>query len=323
MARERFWVLGTEANRYHLHLSLTDKSVLIPSSKSEEPYLDALERLVKENDIQMIFPTHPAEVRVLAAHRERFETVRWLLPEAETITMADSKWATFERLTDEGVPTPKTFRIGSPDDLSNAFEKIGTRPVWVRGSGTPGAGIGLAALPCREVRHAEAWIDHYKGWGNFIASEYLPGKNLTWTGLFCRGDLVASQGRERLEYVLPHVSPSGITGAPAVSKTVSRADLKKTGETAVRAISKKPNGAFFVDFKEDAFEIPRVTEVNAGRFGTTIHFYTEAGFNFPYALVRLAFGDKVETVADPIPPETYWIRTLDCGPVLVRNLSNA
>ena len=38
--------------------------------------------------------------------------------------------------------------------------------------------------------------------------------------------------------------------------------------------------------------LPRITEINAGRFGTTIHFYTEAGCNFPYLLVQLAFGEQ-------------------------------
>ena len=85
-------------------------------------------------------------------------------------------------------------------------------------------------------------------------------------------------------------------------------------------LSPEPHGAFFVDLKEDAHEQPRVTEINGGRFGTTIHFYTEAGCNFPDLLVRLAFGELPEgpPFVDPIPPGTWWIRTLDCGPVLVR-----
>jgi len=118
------------------------------------------------------------------------------------------------------------------------------------------------------------------------------------------------------------VSPSGITGAPAVSKTVSRSDIKTTGENAVRAITERPHGPFFVDMTEDAEGTPRVTEINGGRFGTTIHFYTAAGFNFPWTLVRLAFGESIEgaPIVDPILPDTWWLRTIDCGPVLARGL---
>jgi carbamoyl-phosphate synthase large subunit len=241
------------------------------------------------------------------------------LPRTEAILQADSKWETYRALQLAGVPVPDTFHIDRPADVEAAFAAIETRPVWVRGSGAPGIGIGVASLPCREVSHAVAWIDHHRGWGHFIASRFLPGRNLTWCGLFRDGRLLAAQTRERLEYVIPHVSPSGITGAPAVTRTVAEPVLHRVGEAAVRIISPRPNGAYFVDFKEDAEGQPRITEINAGRFGTTIHFYTAAGCNFPYLLVRAAFGEPIDgaPLVDPIPVGTYWIRTLDCGPALI------
>ena len=200
------------------------------------------------------------------------------------------------------------------------FAEIETRPVWVRGSGVPGIGIGVASLPCASPAHATAWVDHHHGWGRFIASEYLPGDNLTWLCLWNRGTLVCSQSRRRVSYVIPHVSPSGITGAPAVSHTIRRQDVNEIGEAAMRAIDKAPHGVFFLDFKCDAKGSPRVTEVNAGRFGTTSpHFYAKAGFNVVQVLVRLAYGEDAGAVTgfDVLPADLYWIRTLDCGPVLI------
>jgi len=90
----------------------------------------------------------------------------------------------------------------------------------------------------------------------------------------------------------------------------------------VRALPGTPRGIFFVDMTEDEAGQPRVTEINAGRFGTTIHFYTEAGCNFPYWAVRLAFDETIPgaPLIDPIAPGVYWLRTLDCGPVLARDL---
>ncbi len=94
------------------------------------------------------------------------------------------------------------------------------------------------------------------------------------------------------------------------------------GEAAVRALDDRPNGVYFVDLKEDGAGRPCVTEINAGRCGTTVHFYTEAGFNFPWLLVALAAGrDLAWLPRDPydvVPADLYWVRTLDCGPVLVR-----
>ncbi|MFH1018541.1 MAG: hypothetical protein V1798_10245 [Pseudomonadota bacterium] len=319
-APEALYLLGTEANRYHIHLSLTDRSEIIPPAKEAEAYVEALCRLVRDDRIGMIFPTHPVEVRAVSRYCARFGGVRLLLPEYDVIVIADSKWETYRRLEGAGLPVPRTHLIRTKEDVESAFSALQTRPIWVRGAGTPGAGIGVASLPCREVLHATAWVDYWKGWGAMIASEFLPGRNLTWTGLFADGKLMAAQTRERLEYVLPHVSPSGVTGAPAVSRTIREPEVARLGELAVRTLSPEPNGPFFVDFKEDEGGLPKITEINAGRFGTTIHFYTEAGFNFPYAAVRLAFGMGLPgaPIVEPIPENTYWIRTLDCGPVLVR-----
>lgn len=314
-------LIGTEANHYHVFLALTDKTVLIPPAKKISEYLEAMKKVCRDEKVEMIFPTHPLEVATLSAHRAEFPGVRLFLPEAEAIAIGQSKWKSYLAFKAAGLPVPETRWIATPADMDKCFSEISTRPIWVRGAGEPGTGIGVASLPCKQVEHAKAWVDYHGGWNHFIASEYLPGKNLTWTGVFRDGILMACQGRERLEYVLPHVSPSGITGAPAVSKTVSREDIRTVGEATVRAVSKNPNGAYFVDFKEDAAGKPRITEINVGRFGTTIHFYTEAGFNFPYLLVRLAFGEDVgpTPAINPVEAETYWIRTLDCGPVVVRN----
>ena len=318
-APEELWLLGSDCNPYHLHLCLTHERALIPPATNLEGYLDALRGLIATHRIDMILPSHPSEVRTLATHGAQLG-VRLHLPPVAVILAAQNKWDTYQALAAAGVPVPYTALINNEADLAACFDGLQTRPVWVRGGGVPGRGIGVASLPCRELDHARAWVDHWKGWGGFIASEYLPGRNLTWLGLYDRGRLIASQCRERLEYVIPHVSPSGITGAPAVSRTVSRPDLLDIGERALRVLSPEPNGAFFVDFKEDAQEVPRVTEINGGRFGTTIHFYTEAGSNFPWWMVQLAFGEAVAgaPLIDPVEPDTYWIRTLDCGPVLVR-----
>jgi carbamoyl-phosphate synthase large subunit len=273
----------------------------------------------------VILPTHPVEVRAVAALRDRdaLAGMRTALPRSEILRVADDKAATQERLARAGVAVPRSRLLASRADLEQAFAELraGDEPLWVRGRGAPGLGIGGAALPCRELEVAVAWVEHHRGWGQMAASEYLPGANLTWMAGFRDGVLLAAAGRERLEYVLPHVAPSGVTGAPAVTRTIDRDDVRATAEAAVRALDDRPHGVYFVDLKEDRLGIPRVTEINAGRCGTTIHFYTRAGYNFPWLLCRLARGDLL--VPEPrchavIEPELYWVRTLDCGPVLLR-----
>jgi carbamoyl-phosphate synthase large subunit len=318
-------LIGTDANRWHLPLSLADATYLIPPARDGAAYATALAALAARERIDVIVPTHPVEVRAVATLRDRggLGGMAVCLPATGVIETCDDKARTQAALAAVGVPVPRTIALGAAADVARAFAELAGEAgtVWVRGSGAPGLGIGAAALPCRDVGVATAWVEHHRGWGRMSASEYLPGANLTWMAAFDRGTLLAAASRERLEYVLPHVAPSGVTGAPAVTRTLHREDVSRAGEAAVRAVDPTPHGVYFVDLKEDAGGVARVTEINAGRCGTTIQFYTEAGFNFPWLLCRLASGEAVAPLPDPhraVELDLYWVRTLDCGPVLVR-----
>ncbi|MCP4445998.1 MAG: hypothetical protein GY811_11725 [Myxococcales bacterium] len=319
-------LIGTDANRWHLPLSLCDKTYCIPLAKSREAYKNALSEIAEKESVDILIPTHPVEVRAIAELRDAgaLGAMKTALPETAVLDISDDKAKTQAMLQAAGLPVPRTKLLCTDDDVREAFDdlRVGDGPVWVRGAGAPGLGIGGAALPCRSAGVALAWVEHYDGLGRMAASEYLPGSNLSWMALYSHGTLVASGSRERLEYVLPHVSPSGITGAPAVSRTIESPELAALGERAVEAIAPKPHGVFFVDFKGDNEDRPRITEINGGRCGTTIHFYTEAGCNFPHLLTRLASDGALAPLGDPrscIAPGQYWVRTLDCGPALVRD----
>jgi carbamoyl-phosphate synthase large subunit len=310
-------LVGTDANPYHRPLALTDVCLPVPRAGAEG-YLERINAIIAEHGVELVVPTHPVEVRALSVLRDQVQA-KLFLPPHQAILNGQDKMRSHQLFTEAGVPVPRTLAIREPADVQRAFDELVPPPIWFRGSGVPGAGIGVASLPCRSVGVARAWVEHHQGWGRMMASEFLPGDNLTWLGVWHEGVLWASQSRQRLEYVIPHVSPSGVTGAPAVAHTVRREDVRRAGEDAVRAICPgPPHGIFFVDLKADTAGVARVTEVNAGRFGTTLHFYTAAGFNFPELALDLALGRLPGApVHDPLPPDTYWIRTLDCGPVLL------
>ncbi len=325
-------LVGTDANRWHLPLSLCEQTYLIPYASDLDNYCQALNEIATKEGVSALLPTHPVEVRAVAALRDqgRLGELGVALPASAVLEIAGDKRATQEMLLEADVPVPKSLRIESRQDIERAFDELTCansavptdgQTIWVRGAGAPGLGIGGAALPCLDPDTAIAWVEHHDGWGKMAASEYLPGANLTWMAVFGEGVLLAAGARQRLEYVLPHIAPSGVTGAPAVSRTIEASRVSAIGERAVRAIDPHPHGSYFVDLKGDLADSPRVTEINAGRCGTTVHFYTAAGFNFPMLLAELALGLDPKPLADPnsaIEPDLYWVRTLDCGPALVR-----
>lgn len=311
--------VGCDASPHFLFAAETEARYLVPRRDREDEYLEALLSIAAREGVDFIFPNNSLDGEILARRRSEV-AVSMFLPSVGAFELGENKWASFDRFRLAGLPVPRTVLVSSKKDIEQGFESLGGEVVWVRGAGIPGKGIGVASLPARSVRQAEAWVDYWNGWGLMTLSEYLPGANLTWMAVFDHGKLVASQSRERDAYVIPHVSPSGITGAPAISHTVNRSDINEMGPRAVLAIDPAFHGPAFVDFKENQEGVACLTEINVGRFGTTHHFYSAAGANFPELVLRLAFGEGLPEWVRPfdvLPEGLYWVRTLDVGPVLV------
>jgi carbamoyl-phosphate synthase large subunit len=312
-------LIGCDSSPHYLQLARCHRRFLVPRWTPERDFVATIADLVTRCKVDLLLPNNSLEGRLYAAHHKKLGA-RVLLPSPETFDLGASKWLSYQKWLQAGLPVPFTRLISRPQDLHDIFDTHQSRPIWVRGAGIPGKGIGAAALPCRTVEQAISWVDFWEGWGFMAASEYLPGDNLTWLSVWHEGQLIASQGRQRDAYIIPHVSPSGVTGAPAISHTVSRADINTIGEQAVRVIDPAYSGPAFVDFKCDAAGAPQITEINVGRFGTTHNFYSAAGANFPGLVLRLALGLSLPDWVKPrdvLPPDLYWIRTLDAGPVLI------
>jgi len=135
--------------------------------------------------------------------------------------------------------------------------------------------------------------------------------------------------RERLEYIYAYLAPSGITGTPAVQKTVHYNAVNKIGTDAVLSIDKKFNGIASVDLKENASGAPCVTEINPGRMFTTSYFFSYASkrllhdysANIPYLYTKLAYKEKIPSTVkyNALPPDVYWIRHMDAPARLVKD----
>jgi carbamoyl-phosphate synthase large subunit len=165
------------------------------------------------------------------------------------------------------------------------------------------------------------WVDYWDGWGSFVAEEYLPGRNLAWQGVFKNGELVGSIAWERVAYVMPQASPSGITGTPAVARLINDEDVHTIGRQIVKAIDPCATGIFGVDFKESSEGIPCVTEVNPGRFFQPSFMYAQYGYNLVAMFFEVALGKAQPGDFDiqaGVPDDSYWLRGLDVFPVLRR-----
>ena len=152
-------LVGTDANRWHLPLSLCDATYLIPPARERDDYAAALAEVARRERVDVVLPTHPVEVRAVCELRDagRLDGPGTALPDTVTVELADDKAASHARLERAGVPVPRSVLLGRPEDLERVWTQLGGgrgdgRPVWVRGSGAPGLGIG--GRPCRAATSA-------------------------------------------------------------------------------------------------------------------------------------------------------------------------
>ncbi len=228
----------------------------------------------------------------------------------------------------KNVPVARIIAIKKEQDVTKAFEQFGS-PIWIRAR--HGAG-GKGSTPANNPETAWSWIKYWRSrdvdW-EFIAQEHLPGRNIAFHSLWKNGELVVSNARERIEYIYSYLAPSGITGTPAVQRTVHDANVNKIATEAVLAIDSGFNGIASVDLKENAKGVPCVTEINPGRMFTTSFFFSYASkvlfndfrSNIPYLYTKLAFKEGIPKLDkyDVLPSDVYWIRHMDAPARLVKD----
>ncbi|MDX6286407.1 MAG: hypothetical protein QOG53_1892 [Frankiales bacterium] len=308
-------LIGASSSPTDLFLADVDERHIVPPAADPaypEHLLDLLERCRPD------FLHVQNDAEVLAVSRMRNEIgakgVRLFLPSVEGVEIFVDKWSSYERWAAAGLPLPETVLVRDEDDLAEAFRRFGGR-VWLRA--TTGGG-GRGALPTSDPVLAARWIDRNGGWGAYTAAEVLTESSVAWLSLWHEGALVAAQARRRLGWGFGSRAPSGVTGVTAVGETIHSSDVTEIGQLAIQVVEDRPHGIYGVDMTLDDMGRLRVTEINVGRFFTTVYFFTRAGFNFPALYVELGMGAATpQQILDPLPEGLLWIRGMDVEPVLV------
>jgi glutathione synthase/RimK-type ligase-like ATP-grasp enzyme len=323
-----YWIAGTDYDKYYIEIPDLDIRHLTPRHDSSD-FVRKVADLAKKEMVDFLHPQPSAEALVLAKARDQI-AVPMLLPRPEVMEIGQDKLLTKVRIEQAGIPVAGTMPLEELDDVDEAFSTFQV-PLWVRAR--HGAG-GRFSLSCKSKEEALHWIAIWTGRGTpldeFIIQEYLPGRNIAMDTIWFDGKLVTSYCRERIEYPFKHVSPSGITGTPSVARIVRDRRVNEVGEKSVEALDPRPNGAYSIDIKEDARGRPCVTEVDAGKFHTTMplwgyvavrHLHLPWYANLADLYVRLGLG---EDPPDDVPPKDllpegyYMIRNIDSGVLLWR-----
>jgi carbamoyl-phosphate synthase large subunit len=316
-APERIYTIGTDVNKYHLLWANTDEKWLVPEF-TDSKYIEKINELIDKTKAEFIHPQPDGEVLLLSKNKKKLNC-RTFLPSYNTVSICQDKFKSGEIWKKVGICTSESILVKDVDDLAKVEDVIGY-PFWLRAThGFSSRG----STPVEKRETAESWITYWRSrkvmW-NFVAQEYLPGKNIAFQSLWNDGELITSQARERVEYLYPYLAPSGCTNTPTIAKTIHDAKINEIATMCVKAIDKNATGIFCVDLRGNKKGLPIPTEINAGRFFTTSYFFTKAGVNMPYYYVKLAFGEKLPKLRkyNAISEDMLWCRHIDCPAVLIK-----
>ncbi len=315
-APEPFYLIGVDADAFHLQRAETDESYLVPRC-AEQDYLPVIRSIAQDAGAEIIYVSTDAEAFCISRGRSILTDagLRVFLPEHTTVEVCQDKYRSYLRWRDAELRVPNTILLKGPPDLATAFDSLGPR-VWLRAIR---GGAGKGSFSAARLEQAREWIEYQDGWGRFVACEHLSAASVTWQAIWRNGALIAAQGRQRIYWEFGDRAPSGVTGLTGTGLTVSDPTVDRIAQEATLAIDPLPDGIFGVDMTYDENGVPNPTEINIGRFFTTHLFFTKAGLNMPYVFVRLALDEPLDfrpPLLNPLPAGLVWIRGMDSEPIL-------
>lgn len=319
-ASTKYFVVGADASAVKLHLSKAPVNWVIPLANSDQ-FSDSINRVLRSTNSQVLHVQPDPEVLQVSAHREAI-SAQLFLPSDDAIKLAGDKGRFADAMTRAKVEVPESRNFSDEASVVEVTREMLTRHerVWVRARVGAGA---RASLPVSTPEQAVSWITWWtteKGMSvpQFMAAEMLPGREFAFQSVWQNGELVVGQSRERIEYLYGFLSPSGQSSTPAIARTVHEPEVDRLAVEAIRALDARPHGVYCVDIKTSSGGIPKVTEINAGRFFTTSNFFAAAGVNMPDMAMRAAMGEQLPILGlGPLKENLYWIRMVDMGFQLV------
>jgi len=327
-SRRGYYLAGSDFSKYYIQFPDLDARYLTPRH-DDKKFVTRISDLARRERVDFVHPQPSSEAFVLSSKRAELPAPVFL-PPSRVMAIAQDKLETHRVLSRSGVPVAKTRSLKKVSEVEEVFRTIGG-PLWLRAR--HGAG-GRLSLLCTTATQAKNWMNLWVSKGTeaseFLIQEYLPGRNIAWDSIWQNGKLITSYARERLEYPFKHISPSGITGTPSVARTIHDKRVDSVAENAVRAVDPKASGAFSVDVKEDRRGASCVTEVDAGKFHSTMPLWGYVALrhlkmpwyaNLADLYVRLGLDEEVDSGIPKhalIPAGYYMIRNIDSGVLLWR-----
>ncbi len=315
-------LIATDCNKFAMGLyqdHLFSNSFLVPRATSPE-YWPAMEELIAREgiDFAVVLP----EVEALEWSRRAESGVLpcpSLVPDYRIASQLVDKAVMTKHLEASGL-VPKSFSFHR-DELGKKEAFALPFPFWIRSSE---GSSGLGSLLVKSALELRNWVAINLDVGTFLASEFLPGRNLACKLLYHDGELLRSAVGERVNYIMAKVAPSGITGNTSFGRLLNDPAVFEAARQAMdvlfEATGARRHGFFTVDLKEDDQGQPKVTEINIRHVAFT-QCFAAGGANFAEDTIRLLDNDQDFERSFKLyefEPGLIFLRDVDELPILMR-----
>ena len=320
---KRFELIGTDINPLAMGLyqnELFNKTYVVPPASHPE-YWNVMQSILTENKIDMAIILPELEVMEWSKRKEtQALPCKALIPDFSMADLLVDKSKMTEILKDLDIVPPSVTFSRDTENLKEVFEVLKGN-FWVRStSGTS----GLGSLKVEDEDSLKNWIQINPNVNQFIASQFLPGRNLACKMLYHNGQLLRTACAERVNYIMAKVAPSGITGNTSFGRLLNEpnlvAEAKRAMDFLFQYTGAKQHGFFTVDFKEDENGKPYITEINVRHVAFT-QCFAAGGANFASDTVRLLNEDATfdrNYKMYEFEKDLIFLRDVDSLPILMK-----
>ncbi|WP_249066839.1 hypothetical protein [Halalkalibaculum roseum] len=318
-----FRFIGIDCDRLAYGLydrSLFDATYVVPRA-NEKNYWSAINDIIEKEEIEGAVVLPELEVLEWAKNRDQLNCpIKVHLPEYNLASALVNKHRLHEYLEGSSL-IPKFSKINpSSYDYRELVEEIGD-VFWIRS--TEGSS-GLGSLKIESESALAQWISINEGVEEFIATEYLPGRNMASKMLYFDNELKRTACAERVNYIMAKVAPSGITGNTSFGRLINEPELVKLSEKALNSISSEIgtelHGIFTVDFKEDEKGVRKITEINIRHVAFTSSI-AAGGANIPMDTLEALFSTELsnmERIDYSYDEPMVFLRDVDAQPIIMK-----
>jgi len=320
---KNYQIYATDINPLSIGLyqkDLFDYSFVVPPANSPN-YWEVMEKLILENNIEIAIILPELEIVEWCKRKETNELpCKVLLPDLSIANLLVDKSKMTEVLKDSDIVPPSFSFHRSHQNLAEIFEALGA-DFWVRStSGTS----GLGSLKIKDIDSLKNWIQINPNVNEFIASKFLPGRNLACKMLYYNGKLIRSACAERVNYIMAKVSPSGITGNTSFGRLLNEPKLVseaiRTMDLLFQYTGAKRHGFYTVDYKEDENGKPYITEINVRHVAFT-QCFAAGGANFAFDTIQLLNEESdfdLNFKMYEFEKDLIFLRDVDSLPILMK-----